>query len=90
MIAKTEGKVISGLLLLFGKSAQILFDSRANKSYVSKSFVRSLNCLVNVCPIVHRVDLPDVSTVTCNKKLIDCQLVIQGKEVHVDLIVFDL
>ena len=87
---KTEGKVISGLLLLLGKSARVLFDSGADKSYVSKSFVRSLDCSVNVCPIMHRVDLPDGSTVSCNTKLIDCPLVIQGKEFHVDLIVFDL
>ena len=90
LIPKTEGKVISGLLLLLGKFARVLFDSGADKSYVSKSFVRSLDCSVNVCPIMHRVDLPDGSTVSCNTKLIDCPLVIQGKEFHVDLIVFDL
>lgn len=87
---KQQGTVISGTFNVCGKPAHVLFDSGADRSYVSVLFVHRLAMPVILIPYDHRVRLPNGPTIACTRKLCNGTLVIQGREFLLDLILIDM
>lgn len=87
---KPEGKVLTGIIQVYGESARVLFDSGADRSFVSSCFVNRISRPIHVTPCSYRVTLPNGSTLDCTRKLSNCPLVIQGRNFLANLILFDL
>ncbi|XP_074361571.1 uncharacterized protein LOC141701857 [Apium graveolens] len=82
--------VIAGTLLLNSNSANVLFDSGATKSFVSKEFAEKLNLKVEPLKESLQVKIVNQETIPVNQVYANCNLELGGVRYLVDLIPFRL
>ncbi|GJS79905.1 putative reverse transcriptase domain-containing protein [Tanacetum coccineum] len=88
--AQQDLKVVTGTFLLNNRYATALFDSGADKSFVSTYF----NTLIDIKPVeldtCYEVELADGKVVSTNNVLIGCTLNLLNRFFPIDLMVIEL
>ncbi|GJX23594.1 putative reverse transcriptase domain-containing protein [Tanacetum coccineum] len=88
--AQQDPKVITGTFLLNNRYATALFDSGADKSFVSTNF----STLIDIKPVeldtCYEVELADGKVVSTNNVLIGCTLNLLNRSFPIDLMVIEL
>ncbi|GJY31711.1 putative reverse transcriptase domain-containing protein [Tanacetum coccineum] len=88
--AQQDPKVITGTFLLNNRYATALFDSGADKNFVSTNF----STLINFKPVeldtCYEVELADGKVVSTNNVLIGCTLNLLNRSFPIDLMVIEL
>ena len=82
--------VIAGTLLLNSNSANVLFDSGATKSFVTKEFAEKLNLKVEPLKESLQVEIANQEIIPVNQVYANCNLELGGVRYPVDLIPFRL
>ncbi|XP_074323502.1 uncharacterized protein LOC141660418 [Apium graveolens] len=80
--------VIAGTLLLNSNPANVLFDSRATKCFVSKEFAEKLNLKVEPLKESLQVEIDNKEFIPVNQVYANCNLELGGVRYLVDLIPF--
>ncbi|GJR44446.1 putative reverse transcriptase domain-containing protein [Tanacetum coccineum] len=90
MDAQQDPKVVTGTFLLNNRYATTLFDSGADKSFVSTNF----STLIDIEPVeldtCYEVELADGKVVSTNNVLIGCTLNLLNRSFLIDLMVIEL
>ncbi|GJX47341.1 putative reverse transcriptase domain-containing protein [Tanacetum coccineum] len=90
MDAQQDPKVVTGTFLLNNRYATALFDSGADKSFVSTNF----STLIDIKPVeldtCYEVELADGKVVSTNNVLIGCTLNLLNRSFPIDLMVIEL
>ena len=70
--ARDNNEVVTGTFLINSKSATVLFDSGANKSFISPIFAAKLD--MHACPLdnIVEVEIADGHTTQINEGYSDC------------------
>ncbi|GJR73014.1 putative reverse transcriptase domain-containing protein [Tanacetum coccineum] len=88
--AQQDPKVVTGTFLLNNRYATALFDSGADKSFVSTNF----STLIDIKPVeldtCYEVELADGKVVSTNNVLIGCTLNLLNHSFPIDLMVIEL
>ncbi|GJS11406.1 putative reverse transcriptase domain-containing protein [Tanacetum coccineum] len=88
--AQQDLKVVTGTFLLNNRYATALFDSGADKSFVSTNF----STLIDIEPIeldtCYEVELADGKVVSTNNVLIGCTLNLLNRSFPIDLMIIEL
>ncbi|GKC27438.1 putative reverse transcriptase domain-containing protein [Tanacetum coccineum] len=88
--AQQDPKVVTGTFLLNNRYATALFDSGADKSFVSTNF----STLIDIKPVeldtCYEVELADGKVVSTNNVLIGCTLNLLNRSFPIDLMVIEL
>nr|GFA67980.1 reverse transcriptase domain-containing protein [Tanacetum cinerariifolium] len=88
--AQQDLKVVTGTFLLNNRYATTLFDSGADKSFVSTNF----SSLIDIEPVEldtsYEVELADEKVVSTNNVLIGCTLNLLNRSFPIDLMVIEL
>ncbi|GJX22667.1 putative reverse transcriptase domain-containing protein [Tanacetum coccineum] len=88
--AQQDPKVVTGTFLLNNRYATALFDSGADKSFVSTNF----STLIDIEPVeldtCYEVELADGKVVSTNNVLIGCTLNLLNRSFPIDLMVIEL
>ncbi|GJX17986.1 putative reverse transcriptase domain-containing protein [Tanacetum coccineum] len=88
--AQQDPKVVTGTFLLNNRYATALFDSGADKSFVSTNF----STLIDIEPVEldtsYEVELADGKIVSTNNVLIGCTLNLLNRSFPIDLMVIEL
>nr|GEW44184.1 putative reverse transcriptase domain-containing protein [Tanacetum cinerariifolium] len=88
--AQEDPKVVTGTFLLNNHYATVLFDSGADRSFVSTKF----STLINIKPVEiytsYEVELVDGKIVSTNKVLKGCTLNLLNHSILIDLMVIEL
>ncbi|GJU46225.1 putative reverse transcriptase domain-containing protein [Tanacetum coccineum] len=88
--AQQDPKVVTGTFLLNNRYATALFDSGADKSFVSTNF----STLIDIEPVeldtCYEVELADGKVVSTNNVLIRCTLNLLNRSFPIDLMVIEL
>ncbi|GJW88378.1 putative reverse transcriptase domain-containing protein [Tanacetum coccineum] len=88
--AQQDPKVVTGTFLLNNRYANALFDSGADKSFVSTNF----STLIDIKPVEldtsYEVELADGKVVSTNNVLIGCTLNLLNHSFPIDLMVIEL
>ncbi|GJX65067.1 putative reverse transcriptase domain-containing protein [Tanacetum coccineum] len=88
--AQQDPKVVTGTFLLNNRYATALFDSGADKSFVSTNF----STLIDIEPVeldtCYEVELADGKVVSINNVLIGCTLNLLNRSFPIDLMVIEL
>ncbi|GJY04123.1 putative reverse transcriptase domain-containing protein [Tanacetum coccineum] len=88
--AQQDPKVVTGTFLLNNRYATALFDSGADKSFVSTNF----STLIDIEPVEldtsYEVELADGKVVSTNNVLIGCTLNLLNRSFPIDLMVIEL
>ncbi|GJR66768.1 putative reverse transcriptase domain-containing protein [Tanacetum coccineum] len=88
--AQQDPKVVTGTFLLNNRYATALFDSGADKSFVSTNF----STLIDIEPVeldtCYEVELADGKVVSTNNVLIGCTLNLLNRYFPIDLMVIEL
>ncbi|GJU58419.1 putative reverse transcriptase domain-containing protein [Tanacetum coccineum] len=88
--AQQDPKVVTGTFLLNNRYATALFDSGADKSFVSTNF----GTLIDIEPVeldtCYEVELADGKVVSTNNVLIGCTLNLLNRSFPIDLMVIEL
>nr|GFA32883.1 hypothetical protein [Tanacetum cinerariifolium] len=90
MDAQQDSKVVTGTFLLKNRYANAIFDSGADKSFVSTNF----STLIDIEPVEldtsYEVELADKKVVSTNNVLIGCTLNLLNHSFPIDLMVIEL
>ncbi|KAA0052124.1 ty3-gypsy retrotransposon protein [Cucumis melo var. makuwa] len=88
--AERAGTVVTGMLLVLGHSALVLFDSSSSHSFISSTFV--LHAHLEVEPIHHvlSVSTPSRKCMLSKEKVKGYQIEITGHVIEVTLLVLDM
>ncbi|XP_022041993.2 uncharacterized protein LOC110944648 [Helianthus annuus] len=84
--AKTEPDVVSGIFLVNSIPARILFDTGANRSFISHRFIQHPKFTLTKLPIPLEVEIGDNKSFIVCDMCWNCKLSIDDKEYFVDLI----
>ncbi|GJX43706.1 putative reverse transcriptase domain-containing protein [Tanacetum coccineum] len=87
--AQQDPKVVTGTFLLNNRYATALFDSGADKSFVSTNFSTLIELLVEL-DTCYEVELADGKVVSTNNVLIGCTLNLLNRSFPIDLMVIEL
>ena len=85
-----EGKVISGHFVVGDSLAHILFDSGADRSFISSSFLHKSSISLEPQKFNLQILLPDGSPFLCDRIFPNFPLKISDNHLPADLIVFEL
>jgi hypothetical protein len=82
--------VVTGTIPLFGSLACTLFDSGATHSFVSAAYAK-LSCM-KIEPLRRNISVvtPIGDSLTCRKVVENCSIVIEGRALPANLVVFDM
>ncbi|KAK1375434.1 CCHC-type domain-containing protein [Heracleum sosnowskyi] len=82
--------VLAGTLLVNSVSAKVLIDSGATKSFISETFVRKLNCLMEPLSGVLSVEIANQDRIPVSSYCPRCEIEILGNHFYADLLTFKL
>ncbi|KAK1365776.1 hypothetical protein POM88_041337 [Heracleum sosnowskyi] len=88
--AVRDPNVIAGTLLLNTINANVLFDSGATKSFISRDFASQFKLRAEPLKEVLKVEIANREVIPVDKIHLDCSLEIEGQQFRVDLIPFKL
>ncbi|GKA37679.1 putative reverse transcriptase domain-containing protein [Tanacetum coccineum] len=90
MDAQQDLKVVTGTFLLNNRYATALFDSGADKSFVSTNFSTLIDIELVELDTSYEVELADGKVVSTNNALIGCTLNLLNRSFPIDLMVIEL
>ena len=82
--------VVTGTFLLNQRSAKILFDSGADKSFVSTSFASILNITPIELDTTYEIEIENGNLLSTNTLIKNCTLTLQNKSFPIDLMPIQL
>ncbi|GJX87971.1 putative reverse transcriptase domain-containing protein [Tanacetum coccineum] len=88
--AQQDPKVVTGTFLLNNRYATTLFDSGADKSFVSTNFSTFIDIKPVELDTCYEVELADGKVVSTNNVLIGCTLNLLNRSFPIDLMVIEL
>ena len=88
--AQASNDVVTGTILVSSKYAYVLFDSGASHSFVSTKFVKKHDMLIEPIDTDLCVDTPIGSTLVVDHTYKSCSIIIEDRELLVDLMVMDM
>ena len=77
--------VVTGTFLLNQHSVRVLFDSGADKSFVSTTFAPLLNIAPSKLNTTFEVEMADINLIGTNTVMRDCTIILQEKPFPIDL-----
>ena len=75
---------------MFNSRAIILFDTGASHSFISSAFVSALDLEVDHLGSMLTMDTPVGGLVPLDRVCRNCELIISGQHIKVDLIIIDM
>ncbi|KAJ0576646.1 putative nucleotidyltransferase, Ribonuclease H [Helianthus annuus] len=84
--AQNDNEVVNGTFLVNNIYASILFDTGADKSFVSAKFESLLNCARSILPKSFSVEVANGKSISVNSILRDCRLTLNEHVFPIDLI----
>ncbi|KAF5816405.1 putative nucleotidyltransferase, Ribonuclease H [Helianthus annuus] len=84
--AKTEPDVVSGIFTINSIPARVLFDTGANKSFISNGFIRHPSFVLTKLPVPLEVEVGDNKSFIVCDVCRGCKLSIDDEEYLIDLI----
>ncbi|XP_071688053.1 uncharacterized protein [Rutidosis leptorrhynchoides] len=81
-----DPKLVTGMFLLDNHHAYLIFDSGADRSFVSKGFFHNLKNPVSSLENVYSIELENGKLVRADKIHRDCTLNLAGKSFRIDVI----
>ena len=84
--ARDNNEVVTGTFLINSKPATVLFDSGANKSFISQIIAAKLDMHAHPLDNVVEVQIADGHTTQINEGYYDCQIEIEGQSFLVELL----
>ena len=88
--AENSPSVVSGNILISGIPAHVLIDSGATHSFASLKYVRRLGKPLEQLDVKYSVLLPLGELMNSGQILCGCTVLVDGRELYVDLIVPDM
>ena len=88
--ADASPSVVSGNVLIAGIPAYVIVDSGATHSFASNMYVRKLGKPLDKVGAMYTVSLPSGKTMNSDQILRGCNILIDGRELFVDLVVLDM
>jgi hypothetical protein len=88
--AETENGVVTGTLTLFSGKAIILFDFGATHSFISTKYARRFHISLEPMEVGVVVSTPVGKSVICRRIVMGCPILIEGRTLTANLIVFDM
>ncbi|XP_057951084.1 uncharacterized protein LOC131145926 [Malania oleifera] len=88
--AEHAGNVVIGTMLLLLNKDVVLFDSRAIHFFISANFVKLCGAETQVMDEGLSMATPSGSVVICRKVLENCLVVVQGRLLSMNLVVYDM
>ena len=88
--ADASPSVVSGNVLISDTPAYVIVDSGATHSFASHRYVRKLDKPLDKVDISYTVSLPSGKTMNSDQILRGCGILIDGRELFVDLVVLDM
>ena len=82
--------VVAGTLLVNSVDAKVLIDSGATKSFISETFARKLNCLMEPLDGVLNIEVATQDSIPVSLHCPRCEIEILGKCFYADLLPFKL
>ncbi|KAK1369626.1 hypothetical protein POM88_035718 [Heracleum sosnowskyi] len=82
--------VVAGTLLVNSVNAKVLIDSGATKSFISETFARKLNCLMEPLNGVLSVEIANQDRIPASSYCPHCEIEILGNRFYADLLPFKL
>ncbi|GJY22479.1 putative reverse transcriptase domain-containing protein [Tanacetum coccineum] len=83
--AHQDPNMVTGMFLLNQHLARVLFDSRADKSFVSLSFASMLNILPITIDTFYDIEMADGNLVRTNIVILGCTLTLLNQSFKIDL-----
>nr|GEV04762.1 reverse transcriptase domain-containing protein [Tanacetum cinerariifolium] len=83
--AHQDANVVTGMFLLNQHLARILFDSRADKSFISLSFTSMLNISPITIDAFYNIEMADGNLVSTNTIIQGCTLTLLNQPFEIDL-----
>ena len=77
--------VVTGTFLLNHHNAKILFDSGADKSFVSDTFVHFIDSASSKLDTTYEIEMANGNLISTNTVLKDCTLTLVGEPFSIDL-----
>ena len=88
--AQNDNDVINGTFLINGIYASVLFDTGADRSFVSAEFEKLLMCNRTKLPKSFTVEVANGKSITVDSVLQDCKLILNDHSFPIDLIPMQL
>ncbi|KAK1384047.1 hypothetical protein POM88_021782 [Heracleum sosnowskyi] len=88
--AVRDSDVVAGTLLVNSVNAKVLIDSGATKSFISETFARKLNCLMEPLNGVLSVEIANQDRIPVSSYCPRCEIEILGSRFYADLLPFKL
>ena len=88
--ADASPSVVSGNILVSGIPTCSLIDLRATHSFASTKYARRLDKPLDELSVMYSVSLPSRELMNSNQILHACTILIDGRELFVDLVVVDM
>ena len=88
--AVRDTDVVAGTLLVNSVDAKVLIDSGATKSFISETFARKLNCLMEPLDGVLNIEVATQDSIPVSLHCPRCEIEILGKCFYADLLPFKL
>ena len=82
--------VVTGTLYISSVPTLVLFDSGATHSFASTEYVKRLGRIPDVVEISYSVTVPSGDARQTDRILRACAILVEGRELHADLIVLDM
>jgi hypothetical protein len=85
-----DAGVVTGTIPLFGSLAYTLFDSGATHSFVSTTYAKL--CSMSMEPLRQSITVvtPVGKSLLCSKVVVDCSIIIGGRTLLANLVVFEM
>ena len=88
--SEASPSVVSGQTLIFGVIANALIHSGATNSFASLIFIRRLGRHPEILDHNYCITIPSGEVLCSNKILKACVVIIEGREIYVDLVVLEI
>ncbi|GKA04467.1 hypothetical protein Tco_0683587 [Tanacetum coccineum] len=88
--AVQDNKVVNGTFLINNIYASVLFDTGADRSFVSSTFSKYIDVTPTILDANYYVDLADGKSLTTNTILRGCTLKLQNHSFNIDLLPIEL
>ena len=86
----TDSSIVSGKLTVQGTTAHALIDSGATHSFASPTCMRRLGRPFESLNYEYSVTIPSGEVMCSNQIVRDCPILIEDRELMVDLVILDL
>ncbi|XP_071715089.1 uncharacterized protein [Rutidosis leptorrhynchoides] len=84
--ARHDPKLVTGTFLLYNQRVYVLFDSGADRSFVSRDFCHNLKNVVSSLENLYSIELGNGNLMSADKVYCDCTLTLAGMSFKINVI----